>query len=173
MPAPVDELFFEEEQAFRQTWLWGLMVGVLVLLVVILGLVLFQAAGQEGVVPAVAGLVVGIVVEVGAALLIYTMKLTVRVDAAGLHVRFWPLVKRDIPLDTIARCEARTYHPILEYGGWGVRCSWKGMAYNVSGNRGAQLEFTNGKRLLIGSRRPEELAAAVGQARRRGSQSAG
>jgi hypothetical protein len=28
-----------------------------------------------------------------------------------------------------------------------------------------QLELTNGKRLLIGSRRPEELAAAISQAK--------
>jgi hypothetical protein len=107
-------------------------------------------------------------VVIGAAVLMYTMKLSVRLDDHGLHVRFFPLVKRDIPLEEIARWETRTYRPLLEYGGWGIRCGWKGMAYNVSGNRGVQLEFSNGKRLLIGSKRPEELAAAISQAKHHG-----
>ncbi len=48
-----------------------------------------------------------------------------------------------------------------EYGGWGIRYGMKGMAYNVSGNRGVQLEFETGKRLLIGSQRPEELVSQI------------
>ena len=95
----------------------------------------------------------------------YVLRLSVRLDAEGLHIRFFPLVNRHIPLDQITRWEARTYRPILEYGGWGIRCGWKGMAYNVSGNQGVQLELANGKRILIGSQRAEELAKAIGEAK--------
>jgi len=38
-----------------------------------------------------------------------------------------------------------------------------GKAYNVSGNRGVQLEFTDGKCLLIGSQKPEQLDSAITQ----------
>jgi hypothetical protein len=48
-----------------------------------------------------------------------------------------------------------------EYGGWGVKYGWAGKAYNISGNRGVQLKLSNGKGLLIGSQRPEELAQAI------------
>jgi hypothetical protein len=41
----------------------------------------------------------------------------------------------------------------------------KGWAYNVRGNRGVQLELANGKRILIGSQRAEELAGAIGEAK--------
>ena len=153
MPAQAQETHFEEEQSFRQRWVWALMGATLVLLVVPLGLVLFGTpvkAGSE-ILPGVVGLALGIAVVIGVAVLMYFMKLSVRLDDAGLHVRFFPLVKKDIPLADIARWEARTYHPILEYGG--------------CGNLGVQLEFTNGKRLLIGSQRPEELAAAISQAK--------
>ena len=88
-----------------------------------------------------------------------------RVDRHYLHVRFFPLLKRDIPLEEIARWQACTYHPVLEYGGWGIRFSWKGTAYNVSGNRGVRLELVNGKRLLIGSRRAGELESAIARAK--------
>lgn len=40
-----------------------------------------------------------------------------------------------------------------DYGGWGIRYGRKGKAFNVFGSRGLQLEFTNGKRLLIGSQK--------------------
>jgi hypothetical protein len=72
----------------------------------------------------------------------------IRVDHRHLHVRFFPLLRKSIPLEEIARWEARTYRPILEYGGSGLRYSWKGRAYNVSGNRGVQLEMADGKRVL-------------------------
>ena len=35
------------------------------------------------------------------------------------------------------------------------------MAYNVSGDRGVQLELVNGTRLLIGSQRSEELVKTI------------
>jgi hypothetical protein len=167
VPAQAQEIRFEEEQSFRQTWVWALLGVTLLLLLVPLGFVLGGAPVKPGsdCLSGVIGLAGGIAVVIGVAWLMYAMKLTVRLDDAGLHVRFIPLVKRDIPLDEIARWEARTYRPILEYGGWGIRCGWKGMAYNVSGNRGVQLQLANGKRLLIGSQRPEELAAAISQAK--------
>ena len=57
--------------------------------------------------------------------------------------------------------EVRTYRPIREYGGYGIRYSSKGKAYNVSGDRGVQIELLNGERLLIGSQRADELWRAI------------
>jgi hypothetical protein len=165
MSTQTQEALFAEEQSFRQAWVWALMLGVLLMLVGIFAAVILGAPNKGGTLEGLVGIGVGIVLVVGAAVLMYVMRLSVRVDATGLHVRFFPLVRKDIPLEEIARWEARTYRPILEYGGWGIRCSWKGMAYNVSGNRGVQLEFTNGKRLLIGSQHPEELATAISRAK--------
>ncbi len=77
------------------------------------------------------------------------------------RVLCFPFKKEAIPFSEIAKCDARQYSPIKEYGGWGIRYGTKGMAYNVSGDRGVQLELTNGKRLLIGSQRSEELAKTI------------
>jgi len=79
----------------------------------------------------------------------------------GLYIRFYPLTHQKIPFEHIVHCEVRTYNPIREFGGWGIRYGKGGKAYNVSGNRGVQLDLVNGKRLLIGSGRPEELARAI------------
>ena len=71
--------------------------------------------------------------------------------------------------DDLSEYYARTYRPIWEYGGWGIRCSFgKGKAYNVSGNKGVQLVFKSGKRLLIGSQRADELEEALSKLERGG-----
>ena len=158
-----DEVLFEEVQSFRQSWLWGLMLGVFLLVAVGFGWGIVSGPGKAGrvVAPAVVfGLLWG-----GLCLFLYSLRLTTRVDHRRLHVRFFPLLKKTIPLQDIARWEARTYRPVLEYGGWGPRYSWKGWAYNVSGNRGVQLEMVDGRRVLLGSQRPDELAAAIRRAK--------
>jgi hypothetical protein len=48
---------------------------------------------------------------------------------------------------------------LWEYGGWGIRYSWNGIAYNTKGNMGLQIVMNTGKRILIGTQKPEELAA--------------
>lgn len=170
MTVQAEQAFFEEEQSFRQPWLWGLLLGTLLIQAAAFALVVLKAPDQAGVVQAITGLGIGLLVIIGVAGLMYTLKLSVRLDNDHLHIRFWPLVKRDIPLEEMVQWEARTYRPIMEYGGWGIRCSWKGMAYNVSGNRGVQLRLATGKRILIGSQRAEELAEAIGQAKQHASE---
>jgi hypothetical protein len=92
----------------------------------------------------------------------------VEVRDAALFVRFFPFIRsRLVPYSEIRVCASRTYRPIAEYGGWGVRFGRHGKAYNVSGNRGVQLELASGEKLLLGSQRAESLCAAI-EAHRRG-----
>ncbi len=162
-------LYFEEEQRFRQRWLWAIVLPSVVGLLVVFGYGLIQqlilkepfgdnpASDTNLLMAALTTFVVG----GGSTLLLYKMKLVTKVDSNCLHILFSPLRRRDIPLSDIAHWEARTYRPIREYGGWGIRVGRRGWAYNVSGNRGVELELTNGKKLLIGSQRAEELCAAI------------
>jgi len=91
----------------------------------------------------------------------------VQVRPGLLQVRYFPFVNRTLPLGRIARWEARIYHPIREYGGWGVRYGGRrrGWAYNVSGNCGVQLELQDGTRILIGSQRADELVSGLERAK--------
>lgn len=155
---------FEEEQSFGSLW-WVLMLGVLAFVAGIFSWIAHvePAKARLLIVPGV----IVVVVLGGIVWLMIAAKLTVRVDTENIHVHFFPFVKKDIPLADIAAWEARTYRPIAEYGGWGVRKSWDGTktAYNTPGDRGVQLVFIDGKRLLIGSQRADEFAAAISQAK--------
>jgi hypothetical protein len=102
-----------------------------------------------------------ILIGIGISWLFYGLKLLVEVREDGVHINFAPLVRRTVLFENIVSCEVRTYRPMREYGGWSVKYGRAGKAYNVSGNRGVQLKLSNGKGLLIGSQRPEELAQAI------------
>jgi len=114
-------------------------------------------------------IIVGILFPVAMTMLFIMLKLETAVRQDGLYVRFFPLhlhFKR-FSLDDINEYFVRTYRPIREYGGWGIRCGFgdSGKAYNVRGNKGLQLVFKNGKRLLIGSQQPERLVEALNSIR--------
>jgi hypothetical protein len=164
------DVSFREVQRYRQKWLWMLVLPPMLILIglfaygMITQLALDRPFGDEPMSDTALAIVGSLAIL--AALLIpfslYAMKLVTEVRSDGVHVRLFPFAHRKIPFETIKVCEARSYSPLMEYGGWGVR--WnprKGMAYNVSGNQGVQLELSNRRRVLIGSQRPEELAQAI------------
>ena len=101
------------------------------------------------------------------------------VNEDGIYIRLLPLFlkNRFFPWEIISRAYIRKYNPILEYGGKGIRRKFRfnifrikgfgfeyirnirntDVAYRFSGNMGLQLELTDGNRVLIGTRRPDEL----------------
>ena len=105
----------------------------------------------------------GIILTIGIVALFIVLKLETKVRSDGLYVRYFPFhfkFKKINPED-LTEYSARQYSPLREYGGWGIKCGKGGKAYNVSGDRGLQLVFNNGKRLLIGSQKADELEQAM------------
>ena len=99
----------------------------------------------------------------GVIFLMFFSKLTTLVRDDGIHVKFFPFFKEKVfSPDIIKKYEIRKYKPVLEYGGYGLRNSMRnGKAYNMSGNIGLQLYFSSGKKLLIGTKRPDAFKRAM------------
>lgn len=98
---------------------------------------------------------------IGLPLFFWQLKLVVEVTPDAVVIRYAPFVNRIIPRATIAHAGTRRYRPLREFGGWGVR-GWGGrIAYNVSGNEGAELTLTDGRVVLIGSRQAAALIQAI------------
>jgi hypothetical protein len=159
---PLDSALFHEEQRFRQTWICPLVLlpTGLIWYVFIGQILLLRPMGQN---PAPDWMVWALFFLFGLALpwMMFALRMSVTVTHEALYVRYFPFLTSRIPVGVIERCAPRTYSPLGEYGGWGIRGFGKNRAYNVSGNRGVQLVLVSGRRLLIGSRRPEELAVAL------------
>lgn len=161
-----------EEQLFRSHWTGRLMLGGALVMAGVLGTSFYQlrcaAPAEQRMPPWFIWILMGLMVVVNIALFYLSWRggLVTEILPDGIAVQFNGLTKRHYyPWEEIAEIEARRYHPIREYGGWGIRGLGKNRAYNVSGNEGLQLTFTNGKRLLLGSQMAWELEAAARAAR--------
>lgn len=145
---------FQETQAFA-TWVYGLLAVVIVPSVAALAVSAAKTSSVRWLVPADLALFV----------LVFDL-LCVRTEVSETEVivtfgALFPLYRRRIALSEIASAIADTYSPIAEYGGWGIKGMPSNIALNARGNRGVRLTLRNGRRVLIGSQRPEELEAAL------------
>lgn len=152
---------FKEIQRFNQLWLviFGLIV------VVFIGFGFFNEYEDSGknlnkdqLIPMLISGVLTFLVF----LLIVFIRLKTKIDENGISYQMSPfhLQPRLIPWRELSKCFVRKYSPLTEYGGWGIRGFqrkgfWdfrnKGMAFNIKGDRGIQLIFKDGGKLLIGT----------------------
>lgn len=94
-------------------------------------------------------------------------KLITEVREDGLYYKFYPFhVKfKKIEFNTITKYESRTYKAIREFGGWGIRCNFKGQqALIVHGNIGVEFTIKNYRKLLIGTDKPDSFLDALNKA---------
>jgi hypothetical protein len=160
-----NEILFSETQRFKQWWLWILLIGINGLMIygVIAQVVNGHTFGDK---PASnSQLLIGTAISLLISIFVLNFRLDTKIKNDGIYVRLFPLQLsfKFFPWNSLIKCYVRKYNAIAEYGGWGWRLGLfgKGTAYNISGNEGLQLEFTNGKKLLIGTQKPEELSGIV------------
>jgi len=162
MPSPLDPTpVFTETQWFYRRW-WWLILGVTALTLGPLLFALDKPQGRQA--AAVAGPLL-LLVLAG----LWLIRLRVRVDAAGVHYQFTPFLNRwrHWPWREFRQVQPRTYSPLGDYGGWGIRGLPGNLAYNVWGTAGLQLIFQSGNRLLLGTQQPQvlrQVLAALHQA---------
>ncbi len=160
-----NEKLFSETQRFKQWWLWILLLGIdgLMLYGVYSQVINGQQFGDKP--EGNAELLIGAGISLLVTIFVLSIRLETLVKEDGIYVRFFPiqLSFRFFPWRSLTECHVRKYNPIAEYGGWGLRLGLfgKGTAYNISGNEGLQLEFTDRKKLLIGTHKPAELQEVI------------
>jgi hypothetical protein len=157
------QVLFEEEQRLPG-WVFWLSVVGMVIPIILIGCGLFLTAKDKF---PIAGIVVIFLVILFEPVLLWIFKLHTQVREDGLYVRLFPVMPwfKKIRFDEIKEFHAREYKPISEYGGWGIKWGKGGKAYNMQGNKGVQLVLENGKKILIGSQRADELAEAIESAK--------
>ena len=158
------EVVFTEIQRFKQIWLWLLIGGMaLVFWAGFFSQVIFGRHFGSNPISNLTLTLVTAFMGVVFPYFFYYMRLKTNVRPEGIYVRFYPFHLKNIfiPIERIATAEAVKYNPILDFGGWGIRWGFGGKAYNVSGNKGVQLVYKDGKRLLIGSQKHKQFAEII------------
>ncbi len=163
------KVLFTETQQVRQKWVWCLAVGIPSLVVIIL---ILNVLGHDSEINSdmLISLAVSIALVVLISYLLWHARLDTVIDLEGLTYRFAPFHRspRHIAWNNVSVAVVRQYRPIVEYGGWGLRWGFSGLAYNVFGNMGLQIKLRNGRRILIGTQKPEEIERAVAKLRESG-----
>ncbi len=108
-------------------------------------------------------LVLDLVIMLGIIWLFLKMSLQVEIREGGLHYKFPPLLVKwkIIAKEEIESFIVRTYRPVSEFGGWGIKGSSRKKAYNVSGNIGLELVLKNGRKVLFGTQKSQAIKYAM------------
>ncbi len=160
--------YFEEEQRFKQWWLWASMLIGGLTPVGLLGfglgkqLITGEPWGNKPMSNIGLALMFLFVVVLlgGLCWLFYTAKLETKIDTWSLQYRYKPFISswKRIEKEAIQGYRVRKYFA----GGYGVRWSMDGIkTLNVRGRMALEISFTNGKRLLIGTQQPHAILKAM------------
>ena len=158
------KIIFHEKQKFRQPWIWiGLFAFLLIQLYGLVQQIFFNIPFGNKPASNLTFIII-FILYIGLMFLFKIINLNVEIRE-DIYIRFYPLQKSftKISIKDIKKYYIRTYNPIVDYGGWGIRYGLRsrGLVYNVSGNKGVQLELFNGKLILIGSQNSEKLKNAI------------
>jgi hypothetical protein len=150
---------FQEIQRFSQIWLW--------LLVLITGLPSYYAMFREplglsyfDIAPGFQKfLLVFFVLHSLIVVLLLIVRLKVEISGRFLTYQFFPfhLKKKKYPLNQIHSAFIREFNPLKEQSAVGIKFGNKTKPYNIKGKWGLHIEFNNGRQLLLGTQKPEEL----------------
>ena len=152
-----DKVLFYEKQRLRQWWLWLIVLsGIFVPLIFDIRKMMAAGVPQQQMIYSLLGYFACCIPVL---LLICCIKLETKITEKFVYARLFPLQIsfRSYSFSEMSACYVRKYHPVREYGGWGLKGTFKNRALNISGDQGLQMVFKNEKKLLIGTRRPQEI----------------
>jgi hypothetical protein len=102
-------------------------------------------------------------------IVIFAVKFETRVTSDGIYYKYPPLIWKWklAAYHELREFHIRKYNACREFGGLGYKTKpfSKSKAIIIKGNQGLQLTFKNGKRLLLGTQKPEALRLALKKAR--------
>jgi hypothetical protein len=157
------EIVFTERQKFSQWWIWALLPGIN--MIFFFGLTKQLIFGEQfGNNPlSNTGLGLLSIGFLAFTFLFYKMGLYTKIDKHGIYFKFTPfhVAFRFYPWEKITGIQVTKYKAFKEYGGWGIRGGRNGMAYTISGDTGIEIELQKNKKILIGTRKPEEVKKLV------------
>lgn len=95
-----------------------------------------------------------------------TVRLVTELRPAELVVGMRGLWRmKRIPLREVDAATVKEYDPVGDFGGYGIRSGRRGQACIARGNRGVELRLGSGRKIMIGSQHPEQLAKKIMEAR--------
>ena len=162
-------VYFKEEQRLGQWKIWIVLMMVNLAVLGTLLKILYERFAlhktldtlpiSEGYVMIISLLSVSILLL--ANVILYLSKLEVKIDRHQLSYRYPPYVNswKRVKKEELKAAYMRKYDPVGEFGGWGYKVHFRknNQGLSTHGNVGLQLVFVNGKKILLGTQKPDVL----------------
>lgn len=102
-----------------------------------------------------------VVISVLPMLSLEIMRLQTEYSDEGISLNFVPFAKAHYKWSEIEKADMINYGFV---GGWGIRIGTQyGTVYNTQGSEGLSLTLKNGKRVVIGTQKPDAIGEVVNQ----------
>lgn len=150
---------YKEEQRFNQWWLWIILIGLNLIPAYGMYQQVFKGRPFGNHPLPDGGLLLLQLFTVLFLLVFWQFRLKTEINETFIMIKFHPFVNKTILWKNVMKARIVNYGFV---GGWGIRLTSKyGLVYNTSGNWGLLLELSNGKKICVGTQRPEEVAALI------------
>lgn len=157
---------FTEIQRFRVWWAWLAVLSLNVLFIyalvqqVIIGVPFGNTPASD--------LVLSLLTMASLSLLyfLWSIKLKTTFNDSGIYYRYYPFQRKVtfIEWNELSDAYMRNYNSFYEYGGYGIRVgknNSRAVNTSASCNEGLQLDFKDGRLLLIGTNKPAQLKEII------------
>lgn len=91
------------------------------------------------------------------------VQIRARLQPGAVVVGFLPFALRTVPFKDIERVRAVIYKPIRQYGGWGIRWTFRdpGVCYTLGGTKGVRIDLADGRHFLFQVNDAEAFASGI------------
>ena len=94
-------------------------------------------------------------------LLVGGMTVRVFTDRIAISMGTLGIVRTRVLVDDVQAVESVRYHPLREFGGWGIRGWGKKRAWTSRGDQAVVRTLTDDRKLYVGSDRPQRLEERI------------
>lgn len=94
--------------------------------------------------------------------LLFNIKLETRIDEKGIHYIYFQFFNwRTIEKSQIREASIKSFSPLTDHGGWGIKGNRTIKAFTVIGDAGLMIDLGEKKKVLIGTQKPKELSEFI------------
>ena len=151
-------VIYTENQKFTQMWIYLTQFSIIGFLIFILAKQVSLEKSIEDNLIANITLIISLVLTIIVSILFYIIQLVTVIDEQGILIKFTPITIKKILWSDIINIEVIQY----DFVGYGIRTNSKyNYIYNVKGNKGLLIDLKNGKKVLVGTQKEENLKSFV------------
>lgn len=168
--ARIQLIEFNEKQYQSSWWKWLILIGIDIMFIIgtIMQVWFNKSFGNDPMSNKM--LIIFTIFMILFSIVLLSSYLQTCINEKGVYVKYFPfqLKYKYFSWEKIESAKVRSYNPLIEFGGWGIKRTKfrfanfrfrtkNSICYTVSGNKGLELILKNGKKVLIGTHSPNSL----------------